>query len=221
MDYSVKLLLSEFVTHDVKRFMVSRPEGFEYRTGQGVELAVDEPGWREQGRPFTPTSLPDAPVLEFIIKAYPAHHGVTARLHTIAAGTGLRMSAPFGTINYQGPGTFIAGGAGITPFMAILRELASEGRLEGHSLLFSNKTPADIICMQELQHYLGPRGRFLCTRKSDCNCPEGRIDKAFLERQIGDFGQKFYVCGPPAFVELVNGALRELGADPLALIFEQ
>jgi ferredoxin-NADP reductase len=81
MDHTVTLLMSQFVTHDVKRFIVSKPEGLSVDPGQGVELAIDLPGLREQGRPFTPTGLVVDRVLEFTIKAYPAHAGVTQALH--------------------------------------------------------------------------------------------------------------------------------------------
>lgn len=221
MEHKVTLLMSEFVTHDVKRFVVTRPDGLDYRPGQGVELAVDEPGWRDKGRPFTPTSLPGDGVLEFTIKRYPDHQGVTDKLHMLTAGAPLLMSAPFGAIHYQGRGTFIAAGAGITPFLAILRELAATDKLAGHRLIFSNKTPADVICGEELVGYLGDRCLLLCTRESDCHCGSARVDKEFLQRQIGDFGQHFYVCGPPPFVRAVNAALTELGATPSALVFEK
>jgi len=40
---AVTLLMSEFVTHDVKRFVVNRPPEFTFEPGQGVELAVKHP----------------------------------------------------------------------------------------------------------------------------------------------------------------------------------
>ena len=221
MKYTVTILMTEFVTHDVKRFIVTKPEGLDYRPGQGVELAIDQADWKEQARPFTPTSLLDDRVLEFTIKGYPDHHGVTEKLHTLRPGDQLLMSEPFGTIEYAGPGTFIAAGAGITPFMAIIRMLASEGRLENHGLLFSNKRPADIICAKEFKHYMGRRCRFICSRESAPECESGRIDRAFLEQNIDDFDQHFYVCGPPKFVSSVNDALKALGAAPDALVFER
>jgi ferredoxin-NADP reductase len=220
MNQTVTLLMTEFVTHDVKRFTVSRPEGFGFEAGQGVELAIDEDGWREQGRPFTPTSLVDDQVLEFTIKGYPDHDGVTKRLHQLHAGAALIMSEPFGTIRYQGAGTFVAGGAGITPFIAVLRERARRGELDGHRLIFSNKTPADIICEKEFRHYLGERAEFLCTRAGSAGCRQLRIDRNYLSEQVQAFDQRFYVCGPPKFVEEVNAHLRALGASPDALVFE-
>lgn len=221
MDHSVTLLLTEFVTHDVKRFIFDWPEGLEYQPGQGVELAIDEPEWREEGRPFTPTSLRNARVLEFTIKGYPDHEGVTDRLHQLKPGARLTLSDAFGTITYKGPGMFIAAGAGITPFLAIMRDLAEREEVGDSGLLFSNKTPADIICEKELRHYFGERCWLSCTHESGPGYDDRRIDKPLLEEKIRDFEQNFYVCGPPAFVEDVNQALRELGASPDAVVFEQ
>ena len=219
-EQKVELLMSEFVTHDVKRFVVSKPEGFSFTPGQGVELAIDQPDWKDEGRPFTPTNFADDPVLEFVIKKYPDHEGVTRELHRLSPGTELLLSDPFGTIEYKGPGVFLAGGAGITPFIAILREQARASDDE-NKLIFSNKTPADIICEKELRHYLGERCILTCTDEKEPGYEHGLIDKAFLAERIDDFSQPFYVCGPPDFMDAVNGALEDLGADPDSLIFEQ
>jgi len=221
MDYHVKLLMSEFVTHDVKRFIVSRPDDFSFTPGQGVELAIDQPEWRNEARPFTPTSLLDDQVLEFTIKAYPQREGVTRELHGLTPGADLLMSAPFGTIQHKGVGTFIAGGAGITPFIAILRDLARKQALAGYGLIFSNKTPDDIICEKELRHYLGKRCHFLCTDTTSPDYENRRIDEAYLRETINDFSRHFYVCGPPKFMDAVTASLKGLGADPQALVFEQ
>jgi ferredoxin-NADP reductase len=221
MNYRTTLLMTQFVTHDVKRFIVGKPEGFEFLPGQGVELAIDRPGLSEQGRPFTPTGLADDRVLEFTIKAYPAHAGVTQALHALQPGAGLLMSEPFGTISYQGPGVFIAGGAGITPFLAILRSLASAGKLADQTLIFSNKSPRDVIQEQELRHLLDERCLLLCTEAAAPGYLHRRVDRAFLEETIRDFDRRFYVCGPPGFMEGVSGALAELGASAESLVFER
>lgn len=221
MQYSVRLLRSQFVTHDVKHFIVSKPEGFSCTPGQGVELAIDRQGLADQGRPFTPTGLVDDQVLEFTIKAYFDHPGVTQALHQLDAGAELLMSEPFGTISYQGPGVFIAGGAGITPFLAILRDLARRGELGRQTLIFSNKTPADVICEKELRHLLGERCILTCTGEPAPGYRNRRVDRAFLEETVQDFGQHFYVCGPPPFMDAVNGALTGLGARAESLVFER
>lgn len=221
MDYRATLLMSQFVTHDVKRFIVSKPAGFSFVPGEGVELAIDRPDLSGQGRPFTPTGLVDDKVLEFTIKAYPAHAGVTQALHVLQPGAELLISEPFGTISYQGPGVFIAGGAGITPFLAILRSLARSGELANQTLIFSNKSPRDVIQERELRHLLGERCLLLCTEAEAPGYLHRRIDRAFLEETIGDFGQRFYVCGPPGLMTAVSGALTELGAHAESVVFER
>lgn len=221
MNHTVTLLMSQFVTHDVKRFIVSKPLGFSVTPGQGVELAIALPGLSEQARPFTPTGFTDDRVLEFTIKAYPKGGGVTRALHQLDPGAELLMSEPFGTIRYQGSGVFIAGGAGITPFLAILRSLARTGELEGQTLIFSNKAPRDVICEKELRHLLGERCILTCTGAAAPGYEHRRVDRAFLEEKIQDFKQRFYVCGPPPFMEAVNGALTVMGASAESLVFER
>lgn len=222
MNYTVDLLMSQFVTHVVKHFIVSKPPGFSVAPGPGVELAINRPGQSGQGRPFTPTGLAADRVLEFTIKGYADHaDGVTRLLHQLEPGAELLMSEPFGTISYQGPGVFIAGGAGVTPFLAILRDLARRGELGGQTLIFSNKTPRDVICEKELRHLLGERCLLLCTAVDAPGCEHRRVDRAYLQEKISDFDQRFYVCGPPPFMDAVNAALTGLGARAESLVFER
>lgn len=220
MEHNVTILLTEFVTHDVKRFIVSRPDRFEFESGQGAEVAIDSSRWKDESRPFTPTSLTNDRVLEFTIKRYPEHDGVTEQLHRLKPGDGLLLSEPFGTITYKGPGTFIAGGAGVTPFIAIARQLAADEKLLDHGLIFSNKTPADVICEKEFRHYFADRAILTCTDTSAPGYDDRRIDQSFLEDVVDGFDQRFYVCGPPAFVEDIKYALENLGAETDALLFE-
>jgi cytochrome-b5 reductase len=222
MHYTSTILMTEFVTHDVKRFIVSRPENFSHTPGQGVELVINQSQWKEEeGRPFTPTSLPHDRVLEFTIKRYPDHHGVTEKLHSLKPGEEIFLSAPFGTIRYKGPGVFIAAGAGITPFLGICRQLASENQSAGHQLLYANKTKNDIICEKELRHFFGADSLFILSRESAAGFPQGRITRELLQEVIADSNRYFYVCGPEGFVNDMNAALESLGAKAESLVFEE
>lgn len=49
----------------------------------------------------------------------------------------------------------------------------------------------------------------------------GRLIRVFLRAHISDFSQHVYVCGPNAMVEDINAALKDLGADPDGLVFEE
>jgi cytochrome-b5 reductase len=222
MDHLGTILMTGFVTYDVKRFIVSKPDKFNYIPGQGVELVINQPKWKdEEGRPFTPTSLNDARVLEFTIKRYSDHGGVTDKLHSLEPGAELLISEPFGTISYKGEGVFIAAGAGLTPFLSIFREIARSGPLDGHRLLFSNKTSADIICERELRHYFGSDCIFTLTREKNPAYRHGRIDATLIKGMIDSLDQHFYVCGPEGFVEEINNILRDLGSRAELLVFEE
>lgn len=217
---SVRILEATAVTHDVRRFRFERPDGYVFTPGQATEVAIDREGWQKKKRPFTFTGLEGDDDLEFTIKIYPAHGGVTRELGTLAPGDALLIGKPWGTIRYTEKGTFIAGGAGVTPFIAILRDLAARGAVEGNRLIFANRTENDIILRQLWESMPGLDTLFL-TDDGSGGHPTGPVDKAFLGAHVNDFDQAFYVCGPPAMVKGVNAALAELGAEPDALIFER
>jgi ferredoxin-NADP reductase len=213
VEYTARLLMSEFETHDVKRFIVSKPEGLRFEPGQGLGLIIAGDMPRRESHPFTPTSHPDDGVLEFLIKVYPGSDNVTSRLHTLPAGEDLLVSDPFGKITYRGPGVFLAGGAGVTPFISILRDRARKGELAEQMLICSHRTPSDAICERELRHLLGPRCIMTCTRQSGPGYRVGRIDGDLLAALAVDFQRFFYVCGPTDFTKDLRGILLERGVD--------
>ena len=218
--FSTELLLREFVTHDVQRYILAKPEGFSFTPGQALEMAIDEPEWRDQARPFTLTNRVDDRVLELMIKSYGSHDGVTQHLAEAKPGTKLRISEPFDSFKYEGPGWFIAAGAGITPFLAIIRDLADRGELDRQKLIYSNKTGDDIIQQRELRAAFGENAHFVCTRESSPLCSHfGHVDEDFLHQHIREFDEEFYVCGPPAFTQQVKKTLRDLGGNTRSMEF--
>ncbi len=221
MDYKVKLLMSGFVTHNVKRFILEKPINYQFIPGQGANLSINLPDWSDKIRPFTFTSLNEDLVLEFTIKSYPEHNGVTKKLHELKPGQELIIGPPWGTIEYKGPGTFIAGGAGITPFIAILRQLQKENKIEGNKLIFSNKMQKDIILEKEFKEMFPSEDLILTLTKEKKPDYESKIiDKEFLKKYIKNFNQFFYICGPPIFIENIKKSLIELGAANEILVLE-
>jgi ferredoxin-NADP reductase len=221
MSQSVEIIDVSEITHNVRQFKVEKPDGYEFAPGQATEVAIDRDGWRDQRRPFTFTSLTSAPELEFVIKIYPDHDGVTEQLNSLAAGDRLLIGDAWGAIKYQGPGYFIAGGAGVTPFIAIIRDLQAMEALEGNTLIFSNKMEEDIILRSEFESANGLVNVFTVTDQPSSPLHRGKIDKAFLQKHVTDFGKEFYVCGPPPMVEDVSQALEDLGAQSNNIIFEE
>ncbi len=208
------------VTPDVRRYTCERPEGYEFTPGQAADVALDREEWREETRPFTFTSLPSDDHLEFTIKSYPDHDGVTEQLGKLEVGAGLLIGDAWGAITDKGPGAFIAGGAGVTPFISILRARRAKDDLDGCHLVFSNATEADIILREEFESMPGLRTTFLVTDQPDSHLSAGRLDAPALEELISTTDQQFYVCGPPEMVEQISEALEGLGADADGVTFE-
>lgn len=220
----VKILKVQKVTHNVRRYELEKPPGYSYEPGQATELSLDEDGWREKKHPFTFTSLTDAPTLEFTIKSYfnTGGDGMTERLFSYEPGQSLILRESWGTITYKGPGTFIAGGAGVTPFIAILRDLARKGQLAGHTLIASHRTEADIILREEFEAMPGLRHLWTVTDDPSAQgVQHERIDADFLRKHVSDFSQNFYLCGPDPMVKELRTTLGSLGAKTEALTWEK
>src|SRR5450432_1426999 len=106
--YLVKILFIEPVTHNVKRFTVEKPDGYTFQPGQATEVSINTPELKEEKRPFTFTCLPEDDHLEFTIKIYTDHNGVTNALGNLKPGDELILRDVWGAISYDGPGLFIA-----------------------------------------------------------------------------------------------------------------
>lgn len=218
---SVSILETEYVTHDVKRFVLERPDGFSFIPGQAVNISINKPEWKNEFRPYNFTSLPDAPFLEFMIKIYPNRNGVTKVMGGMNKGEELILHDVFGSILFKGNGVFIAAGSGITPFLSILRSLQKLKRVQDNILIYSNKTIDDVIMGEELHEMLGNRFVNFFTRQNVIGFLDRKLDRDFLIEVVPDFKEHFYICGPETFVSEVTMLLKSLGASASAIVFEQ
>lgn len=224
MQHSVKIRKIEKITHNVRRYTLEKPAGFKFEPGQATDVSIDREGFREKKNPFTFTALNDWDDLEFTIKSYFDHDGVTKALWELSEGDRLIIRDPWGTITYKGPGTFIAGGAGVTPFIAILRQLQADGKLDGHRLIVSNKRADDIILRSEFEAMADDGLDVTWTLTDDPNANgvlHERINETFLRRHVHDISQNFYLCGPDDMVKELRGTLEGLGAKTDAVTWEK
>jgi len=222
MSYALTLQSIEPVTPDVFKLRFDKPAGLGVQPGQAVDLAIDKEDWREEKRPFTPTSLPSDGYLEFTIKSYPEHNGVTEQIARLQPGDRVLVDEPWGAIEDEGKGWFIAGGAGVTPMIAILRKrLEDKGTLEGCELIFSNSKQEDIIYRDEFEQMDGLKTYFTVTDQDSADVHTRKIDKALLEERIEPGKGKCYICGPDGMVEDIAGTLKEIGVAEDDIIIEE
>jgi len=219
-EFKVKILQIENVTHDVRCIKFEKPNGFKFTPGQATDVAINKPNYVDEKRPFTFTSLNDWDHLEFTIKIYDDHNGVTQEIGKLNTGDELIIGEPWGDINYKDEGTFIAGGAGVTPFIAILRDLKSKNQVGKNKLIFANKTRNDIILKNEFEELLGDNFINILSDDKSGIYKSGFITKEFLQSVVDDFGKFFYLCGPPPMMDAIERILDNLKVDKNLIVKE-
>lgn len=111
---------------------------------------------------------------------------------------------------------FIAGGTGIAPLRAMVRQAVLAGHAARMRLLYSARTPADFSYARELRA-MARRGEievtFTATRETPAGWrgSRGRITADQLRPLVDDPKTLCFVCGPAAMVEDVPLALASLG----------
>lgn len=218
--YTVKILKTSFVTHNVKSFILERPAGYHFIPGQATEIAINTPLLNNELRPFTIVSGVDDDFLEFIIKIYKGHNGITEKMLNAKPGDEWIVHEVFGTLLFRGTGIFLAGGTGVTPFIAVFRELQKLNRLQDNTLLLANRTKDDIICEHELATMLG--NKFINVLESDIekNGGERYITISQIQTLLNAKTEFFYVCGPYPFMAHCNKLLQQLNIPPGKIIIE-
>lgn len=209
-NHIVKILQKDHLNHDVIRFKLEKPEGYSFKSGQAIELLINDPESKGPS-PFTFTNLPTDNYLELMIKIYKERNGVTSAISDKQIGDEVSISDPWDSFENKGPGIFIAGGAGITPFIALLRQLKNEQNIGNSQLFFYNKTRQDIFLEEELKALLGERYSNILTKEMSAKERHEQLSEKFFEERVIEFGQPFYVCGPPGFVERIQESVSWLG----------
>ena len=208
-----KIKSIEKVTHDVLGITLDKPAGLSYIPGQAVDIALNKPGWNEKKNCFTFTSLPDEEHIEFVIKTYPSHHGMTNELRSAKPGDEVLYYEPFGDIYFKGQGIFIAGGAGITPFIAIFKDLEKQGKISGNKLIFANKKKEDIILEDKFDALLGENFINILSDEQIEGYEHGYISADLIKKHSADDLKYYYLCGPDAMMNAVESQLESLGVE--------
>ncbi len=218
--HQVKIKRITNVTHDVLQIVTEKLQQFHFAPGQATKISINKDGWKYKKRPFTFTCLPENDYLEFTIKTYPSHKGVTNKLLHLKKNDELILHDVFGAIAYKGEGVFIAGGAGVTPFISIFRYLQSKNEIGNNKLIFANKTKADIILEHEFKTLLGNNFiNILSDEKAD-GYATGQVTEEFIKTNWNGISKYFYLCGPPPMMEAIEKQLANLHVPKKSIIKE-
>lgn len=216
----VKIKTIEYLTHDVLKVVTEKPPTIQYQPGQAVDISINKPNWEQELRAFTFTSLPTDEYLEFTIKTYPTHNGVTKQLLSLKKGDELLIHAVFGDITYKGEGIFIAGGAGVTPFISIFKQLEKENKIGNNKLIFANKTKADIILKDRFRELLGDNFINILSDENIATYEFGFISADLIKKHINTLVPYIYLCGPEPMMQAVENQLAQLGIPESFIVKE-
>ncbi len=218
MEYIVKILKIESLTPNIKRFKIEKPKNYNFISGQHTLVSVNKFELKDKKRPFSFSSSEKEDFLEFIIKIY-EDGKFTQQLNNLKQSDELIIGEPKGKISYKGNGTFIAAGTGIAPFISIIKSL-NKTEHKNNLLIYSNGAKNKIILEEELKKLFNKNTIFVLSREKKTGYEYGHIDKDFLKKNIKDFNQNFYLCGPFKLVSELKKILIEFGVKENKIVSE-
>lgn len=186
---------------------------------------------------FVMLSFPDAPRYSraYSIGSSPLEKGFidvtlnkvakfTARMFELQGGETLVARGPYGKWVYTDDiphAVLISGGTGVTPFRCISRYVIHKGLPNRITILYSTRTPTDIIYRQEFQDLARrPNFKVVFTVTRPQLMPEGqswegakgRFGVGMIEEAVPDFYEAtYFLCGPNQLVRDLSAALAAKG----------
>ncbi len=201
---------------------------FDYIPGQYLTFRFDHIGPKPIVRSYTMSSSPNQKE-EVAITVKTVEKGVVSHylFDHVEVGTILRARGPMGKFVYTPAKdhkhlVMIAGGSGVTPFVSIMREFATQmgqpGGPKSLSLLVSHRREEDILCretLDQIQSLPGIEIQTTLSREENPRSPywSGRIDKTKLQKFINNKHPQestFMICGPQPLTDLTVDFLKAL-----------
>jgi len=214
------------LSHDTIRFVFKLPHEnsvLGLPTGQHIAIRHEVDN-KQIARSYTPTSSnKDRGRLELTIKVYPDGK-LTPWLKSLNIGDTVEIRGPKGEMKYHKNLVkemgMIAGGTGITPMFQIVRRICEDPRDDTKTtLLYANKTEADILMRKELDEFAAKYEQFrvhyvLSSPPDGWQGGTGRVNKQMIDQHLpapaGD-DTKVLVCGPDPMMKAMVNALEDRG----------
>jgi ferredoxin-NADP reductase len=215
-------------TSEVKSFSLLVPAWRAHRPGQHVDVRLTAPDGYQAQRSYSIASAPGPDGRVDLTVERIADGEVSPYFHDVLVpGDEVEVRGPIGGYfvwepAFGGPLLLIAGGSGVVPLMAILRERAGVDAPVSATLVYSSRTWDDVIYRDELEALATTDARLRILHTLTRVQPPGwtgftrRIDRPMLEAALDGLGPQplTYICGPTLLVEAAANGLVELGVDP-------
>jgi 3-ketosteroid 9alpha-monooxygenase subunit B len=141
----------------------------------------------------------------------------------VAQGDVLEVTRPAGVFCVHGgdhPIVAFCGGSGVTPVLSIAKSVLASS-LRPVRVLYANRDRESVIFGDQLKA-MADRfpGQFDLQHHFDCD--GGYVDPGTIARATRRCEDaEFYLCGPTAFMDLVESTLVKLGVDPARILIER
>lgn len=195
---------------------------FSYAPGQFAFVTFHSEALAVERHPWTISSTPTRP--ESIIFTIKRSGDFTASIGSIKSGDRAMVDGPYGLFSYpayirdpEGELVMVAGGVGVTPMLSMLRYMADRGETRKVTLVWSNRTEADILCRDEFETLKAKLPEFsihhVLTREKNFQGRTGRLGVSILQELLSECNREatVFVCGPPPMMDAVCTALKQIG----------
>ncbi len=222
---AVKQVIEE--TDDTRSFVLDVPgdltDVYGYRPGQFCTFRV-RIGAGEYFRCYSMSSAPETDGdLAVTVKRVPGGTVSNWFNDQVSVGALVDTSPPAGAFCLQAtdrPIVGFCGGSGITPVISLAKSaLASTGR--SIRLLYASRAPDSVIFDEALRRLESQRPDQLSVRRHFDSVSGFPGPEAVLGVVGGELDADFYLCGPGAFMEMVEETLLCAGAAPEAILIER
>jgi ferredoxin-NADP reductase len=218
-------------TARVHRLVFDVPGWTGHLPGQHIDLRLTAEDGYVAERSYSVASPPEEPGLHLLVERLDGGEVSPYLTDELRPGDVVELRGPIGGYfvwsakadadGEQRPVQLVAGGAGVSPFLAMLDHHRLTGSSTPVRLLYSARTVEEVVAGDRL----GPQATITLTRGAPPGWtgPTGRIDRAMLQARTFSPGSRprVFVCGPTYFVESVATLLVDLGHDPSAVRLER
>ena len=214
----VKLLTKETIADDTLLLTFEKPKHLIYQAGQYAVLQLDTPKYTDLDLPLRPLSMVSHPSQETLSFAMRMSDSAFKRsIAEMSIGDTATIFAPMGdfTLRPSEHIVFFAAGIGITPIVAMLKELEVQQFAGQVTLCYSCKRETAAAFHKDLQQISLSHYTYLPVFTET----QKRIDSAFVSEHIPTLlNSQCYIVGTHSFVQGIEGILLEQGVQREAIV---
>lgn len=211
-----RVVSQDKLTHDITRLRVQLDEALAYKAGQFADISIESMSGVSRSYSFATPVQPDSQV-SFFVRRVPGGVFSSAINDGNVVGQSVSVDGPVGNFWLRpsdAPILLVAGGSGLAPVLALLKEALAHDVSRPVALLFGAREERDLYALDEIQEMARQwRGPFkfmpvLSAAAADATWQGERglvIDKIPMVMAAGTHA---YLCGPPPMIDSAVALLK-------------